>query len=156
MNFPRMLGVVLAGIVLTGAAAAQQKAPADVIKARHEQMKALGADFKTINDALKTDAPAVAAIAAAGKHMAETIKGLNALYPAGTGPDSGVKTRALPEIWLQNAAFKSAADASEAESVKFAVTATVGNVEAIKTGFKALTDSCVACHNKFRAPEEKK
>ncbi len=156
MNFLRVLGVVFASLVVTGAATAQQKAPAEVIKARQEQMKAMGADFKIINDALKTDAPSVAAISAAGKRIAETIKGLNALYPAGTGPDSGVKTRALPEIWTQNAAYKSAADASESETIKFTVTATVGNVDAIKTGFKALTDSCVACHNKFRGPEEKK
>ncbi len=150
------LVIVVSSIVMAGAASAQQKGPAEVIKARQDQMKALGGDFKIINDALKTDSPNISAIGAAAKHIAETIKGLNALYPAGTGPDAGLKTRAMPEIWLQNAAFKTAGEASEAEAVKFAVTAAVGNVETVKTGFKALTDSCVACHTKFRAPEEKK
>lgn len=156
MSFLRILGVAFAGIVLTGAAAAQQKGPAEIVKARQEQMKALGADFRIISDALKTNAPDAAAISAAGKRIADAIKDVNAQYPAGTGADSGVKTRALPDIWLQNAAFKGAGDASVAESVKFAQTAAGGNVEAVKAGFKALTDSCVACHNKFRAPEEKK
>jgi cytochrome c556 len=146
---------ICAGLV-TQAMAAAPATPADVIKVRQEQMKALGADFKIINDSLKTDAPDKAAIAGAGKRIAEQIKGMAALYPAGSGPESGVKTRALPEIWAQAAAFKNAADATIAESAKFALVADAGNLDAVKTGVKALTDSCVGCHMKFRGPEEKK
>lgn len=148
----------LAGILTlsAGLGVAFAAAPAEVIKARQDQMKALGAEFRVINEALKNSAPDAAAIAVAGKKIAEQIKGTAAFYPAGSGPESGVKTRALAEIWAQPDVYRKAADASVAEAGRFEKTAAGGDLAAIRSGFKALTDSCVSCHDKFRGPEEKK
>lgn len=156
MTLRSVMGVALVGVVLTSAVVAQQKSPEDIIKGRQEQMKALGADFRIINEALKADAPDLAAISAAGKRIADAIKDVNTRYPAGTGPESGIKTRAKAEIWLENAAYRKAGEVSVAESAKFSATAAAGNVEAVRAGFKALTGTCVACHDKYRGPEEKK
>lgn len=143
------------GVALAGAASAQQPSAADVIKSRQDQMKALGADFRIVSDALKADSPDTAAIAAASQRIADVIKGTNAYYPPGTGPESGLKTRAMAEVWSQNADFNRAGDFSIAEAARFRQAAGSGDATTIRAGFKALTDSCVACHAKFRAEERK-
>lgn len=133
---------------------AQQKAPADIIKARQDLMKALGADFKIINDQLKTESPDKAAISTAIKRIADNSKGVADRFPAGTGKEAGVKTRALPEIWTQMADFKTAADALATASAKFVPVAAGGDIEAIKGEAKALGGACGGCHRKFRVPDE--
>jgi len=152
-----VLGVfgLLLGVALAGPASAQKPATADIIKSRQDQMKALGADFRIISDALKADSPDTAAIAAASQRIADVIKGTNAYYPPGTGPESGLKTRAMAEVWSQNADFNRAGDFSIAEAARFRQTAGSGDIMTVRAGFKALTDSCVACHVKFRAEEKK-
>ena len=151
------LGVVglFLGVALAGAAAAQQPKAADVIKSRQDQMKALGADFRIISDALKADSPDRTAIAAASQRIADVIKGTNAYYPPGTGPESGLKIRAMAEVWSQSAEFNRAGEFSIAEAAKFLQTAGNGDIMTVRAGFKSLTDSCVACHVKFRAEEKK-
>lgn len=152
------LAVLFGGLILSGSLAgptsAQQQDVADVIKARQDQMKALGAEFRIINEALKSATPDRAAIAAAGERMAETIKNTNALYPPGTGPESGLATRALAVVWSQHLDFNRSGDSSIAEAAKFRQTAVDGDLDQVKVGFKALTDTCIACHTKFRAEEK--
>lgn len=157
MRFMRAAGALFIAAALSGAAGiamAQQKGPTDVIKARQEVMKGLGADFKIVNDQLKTAAPDKAAIAAAVKKIADSGKDVGMRFPAGTGTEAGIKTRAKPEIWSQGADFKAAADAFVTVSAKFSQVAAAGDIEAIKGEAKLMGDACGGCHKKFRAPEE--
>lgn len=155
MGFKDFCGALLVAGALAGAAPAQAQSAGDAIKARQDQMKAMGGDFRIINEALKTPAPDAAAIAAAGARIDAAIKNTNDLYPAGSGPESGLKTRAMAEVWSQNAEFRRLGEASIAEAATFSRTAAGGDIAAVRAGFKALTDSCVACHAKFRAEEKK-
>jgi cytochrome c556 len=155
MRFATIFSAIFVIGALAGRVLAQENELAEIIKSRQDQMKALGADFAIINSALKADAPDAAIIAEASKRIAEVIKDTKALYPVGTGPASGLKTRAKAEIWSQNGEFNRADDESIAEAQRFLQTAAAGDVNAVKAGFKALTDSCVACHVKFRAEEKK-
>ena len=155
MRFSKTLGYMLAGAVLVGGAGvavAAQKAPADIINNRQELMKGFGADLKSISDQLKTDAPDKAAIAKAFKHVAGGSKNVAKLFPAGTGPDSGVKTAAKPEIWTTPADFKSAAANFVTVSTKSAKAAAKADVEGLKAEAKALGEACGGCHKPFRVP----
>lgn len=158
MYIVRTAGVLLAGVLLYagGGAALAQKSPADTIKARQEAMKSMGGNLKTINDQLKGATPDVAAIKTAVANISASGKDVASLFPAGTGPEAGVKTRAKPEIWSQAADFKAAADNFNAGNAKFSQVVAGGNVDAIKADVKAFSDGCGGCHMKFRAPEEKK
>ena len=157
MRFVKTLSVLFIGAGLIGTAgiaAAQQKGPADVIKARQEVMKGLGAAFKIVNDQLKTEAPDKAAIAEAVKKIADASKDVGTRFPAGTGTEAGVKTRAKAEILSQGADFKASADTFVAVSAKYLQVVSAGNMDAIKGEAKSMGDACGGCHKKFRAPEE--
>ena len=157
MRFVQAAGVLLIGAVISGAmgsAMAQQKSPTDVIKARQELMKGFGADFKIINDQLKTDAPDKAAISAAIKRIADNGKDVGSRFPAGTGAEAGIKTRAKPEIWAQAADFKTASDTLASASAKYLQVVSTGNMDSIKAEAKSLGDACGGCHKKYRVPEE--
>ncbi|MHB1204092.1 MAG: c-type cytochrome [Rhodospirillaceae bacterium] len=154
MRFMHKAGVLLAVAVLAGSAGMAMAQQADIIKARQEKMKAIGADFKTINDSLKTDAPDAKAIGAAAKGIADKGKDVGMWFPKGTGEEAGVKTRAKADIWAKPAEFKAAADKFVMVSAAFAKTAAAGDMAAIKAGAKELGEGCGGCHMPFRAPAE--
>lgn len=147
------VGVLLAASA--DMALAQQK-PADAIKARQEAMKALGGDSKIINNALKTDAPDKAAVADAFHRIADKGKHVEMLFPKGSGPESGMKTRAKAEIWSDAAGFKTAADTFIAVTADLAKVSASSSVDDLKAAQKKMNDACGGCHKPFRAPEEKK
>lgn len=154
MRFMHKAAVLLVGVALVSGATVAIAQQADIIKARQEKMKGIGAEFKIINDTLKTDAPDVKAIGAAAKKIADSGKDVGMWFPKGTGEEAGVKTRAKADIWAKPADFKAAADKFVAASGKFATVAAAGNLDAIKAGAKELGESCGGCHMPFRAPAE--
>ena len=69
----------------------------------------------------------------------------------GAGTDKGAPTKALPEIWTEQAKFKEHSDKLQAESVKLAAAAKTGNLDNLKTAFGAAAGTCKACHDNYRA-----
>src|ERR1700761_6965264 len=71
------------------------------IKTRQEFYKEMGKAFKGLTDDLKGGSPSPEEL----KKYAAVIDGkagkIPALFPAGTGSDSGMKTGAKPEIWAK-------------------------------------------------------
>ena len=84
---------------------------------------------------------------------AEAIYGvsrdLDALFPAGSGPDK-VKTDAKPAVWQQLPEFKHDAEQLERESAKLAELAKKGDAKAFDEQFKVVGETCNDCHNSFR------
>lgn len=120
------------------------------IEARQDGYKAIGRNFKTINDQLKTSAPDLTEIQAAAAAMVEASAGMADWYPAGTGPESGVKTEALAVIWEEPEDF--ALKVSEYDTALGALqTATAsGDFDAITAAARATGSTCGACHDKYR------
>jgi cytochrome c556 len=65
------------------------------------------------------------------------------------GSDKG-DTRALPEIWSEAADFKAGSDKFQAEVAKLSAAAKTGNLDAVKTAFGAVGQTCKACHDNYR------
>lgn len=60
-------------------------------------------------------------------------------WPGRPKTDKGAPTKALPEIWTEQAKFKEHSEKLEAETVKLAAAAKTGNLDNLKTAFmKAL------------------
>ncbi len=119
---------------------------------RQEAMKAVGGGIKVLVGMAKGE---IDFDAAKVKKAALTIKAnLNAsktMFPDGTGPDSGKKTRAMDEIWLDTEGFQSA--------LKTAISAADGMAGVTKKAdlmpaLGKLGGSCKSCHEKFRAPKK--
>lgn len=120
------------------------------IEARQDGYKAIGRNFKAINDQLKTDAPDLEAIQAAAAAMVEASEGMGDWYPAGTGPESGVKTEALAVIWEEPADFAAKISDYEAALAGLSAATTNGDFAAIAAAAQATGPTCGACHDKFR------
>jgi cytochrome c556 len=121
--------------------------------ARHESFEEMGAAAKAIGDQLGAAKPDLAAI----RKAADTINGMapkiETWFPAGSGPEDGIKTDSLQTVWTKPAEFKQAADRFVAESAKFHALAQGTDIAAIGAGMKALGGSCKNCHDGFRERE---
>ncbi|MGZ6253742.1 MAG: c-type cytochrome [Candidatus Binataceae bacterium] len=131
-------------------------APTDAIKARGEVMKGFGDNMKIIGDGLKSDKPDAAAIANAFHAIAAKANMVGGMFPKGSGPESGMKTRAKAEIWTMPDDFKAAVDGFVSASAQVAKVSATSSIDDLKAAQKTLGGGCGGCHMKFRAPEEKK
>jgi cytochrome c556 len=158
------LALVAAVITASGVTFAQGQSPAssqgqatsaaEVVKARQKGLKALGAAFKTIRDELKGDSPDAAKIREASGDITQAAGAIDKWFPAGTGPDSGVKTDAKPEVWTDSAGFATAREAFVREANKWAQLGNSTDASAWKEGAASLGESCKGCHEKYRVKKE--
>jgi cytochrome c556 len=128
----------------------QSASAAEVVKARQQGLKTLGAAFKTIRDELRGDSPDAAKIRSAAADITHAASAIGKWFPAGTGPDSGVKTDAKPEVWTDAAGFAAAQDTFVREANKWAQLGNSTDASAWKEGAASLGQSCKACHDKYR------
>jgi cytochrome c556 len=132
----------------------QAASAAEVVKARQKGLKALGAAFKTIRDELKGESPDAAKIREASADITQAAGVIDKWFPAGTGPDSGVKTDAKPEVWTDSAGFATAREAFVREANKWAQLGNSIDASAWKEGAASLGQSCKGCHDKYRVKKE--
>ena len=89
---------------------------------------------------------------------ARTIKNdsvaMRGWFPAGSGPQPGLKTAAKPEIWTKPVEFRAAQDQLARAADGFQAAAAGGNVDAIRAAASALGGSCKNCHDQFRVPDQ--
>lgn len=145
---------LIAAAALTLAASPLFAAPADDARVRIAGFRELGASFKTVNDALHYPEPQTMLIQIAARQIVNSSKALPSWFPAGSGLDSGAKTRAKPEIWKQPAKFKAAQDALAVQALLFQKAAQSGMVPAIQAQARKLGMACKSCHDSFRQPGE--
>ena len=140
--------LVLATAVLSTPAMAQFQKPEDAIKYRKAAFTVTAAHFSRIGAMANGRVPFDAKVAAENAALVETMSKLP--WDAfGPGTDKG-DTRALPAIWTEQAQFKAGADKFQAEAAKLNAAAKTGNLDAIKTAFGAVGQTCKACHDSYR------
>jgi len=131
---------------LTGAAA---------LKDRQTHMKALGAAAKTFGEQMHAAAPDKAVIKLQADRIEAAAVDLPKWFPAGSGPEAGVKTRALPLIWTHPDDFAAVNRRLADAAGKLEAAATAGDMAAVGSAGGAVGAACKACHDKFRGPEKK-
>jgi cytochrome c556 len=145
---------ILASLALAGIAAPLLAAPADQVRTRVEGLRELGAAFKAVNDGLRGPAPQTIMIQMSARQIANAARAQYNWFPAGSGPQPGVKTAAKPEIWTQAARFRQLQDGFATQVASFQRAAMSGNADAMRTGARSLGGSCKACHDEFRVPKD--
>jgi len=142
-------------LVLVGAAAtllplvahAQFARPTDAIKYRQSAFSVMGTHFGRLGAMANGKMPFDAKVAAENAALVATLAKLPAAgFAAGT--DTGLNTRAKPEIWKDTAKFAAANDRMVAEVGK--LPAAAGDLASLKTAFDAALQTCKACHDDFR------
>ncbi|MDE2595352.1 MAG: cytochrome c [Sphingomonadales bacterium] len=147
----RPLALVLGGAAML-ASAPLLASGADAVRSRIAAYRELGASFKTVNDGLRGPEPQAMLIQIAARQIVNASRAQYGLFPAGSGAESGARTRAKPEVWAQAARFKAAQDAFSVEALAFQRAAMANNVPAIRTEARKLGATCKGCHDTFRVP----
>ena len=78
--------------------------------------------------------------------------------PSSPGPGSvrartsspSTPTKALPEIWTEQAKFKEHADKLQADTQKLAAAAKTNSVDNLKAAFGPVAQTCKACHDAYQ------
>jgi len=140
-------GALFASIATTGLA----QSAADAVAARQAAMKAIGKSNAVIANAMKADTPDFAAASEAAKTISNAFTAFPGHFGPGTGPDSGVTTKAKAEIWTDMDAFRAANDRAIAASAALVIAAGGTDVAAINSAQTALRGTCGGCHSAFRS-----
>ena len=141
--------VTAAAAVLSAPASAQFAKAEDAIKYRQSAFFVMGQHFGRIGAMANGKAPFDAK---AAQESADIVAVMSKLpwEAFGPGTDKGAPTKALPEVWTEQAKFKDHADKLQAETVKLAAATKTGSLDNLKTAFGATASSCKACHDNFR------
>lgn len=150
----KMMSAVLAAGLVLGAAGASYAAldAAAVIKARQDGMKSQGGALKGLGQGLGSGASA-ADLKQFSAKLVDTSAQLPGWFPKGSGPESGVKTKAKAEIWSDAAGFKAAADNLKTQAGKLDTAVAGGDTDAIKAQFGAVRAACKSCHEKYEVQD---
>jgi cytochrome c556 len=146
------LAVVAAGVLgATGIALAQSGNAAELVKARQQAFKRLGAALKLIHSEVREASPDVAKIGSAATEVKSAASHLAEWFPPGTGPQAGLKTHAKAEIWTDERGFA----AARAEFIRQVDKSTrqltdPGERGSWKDAAAALGQTCRDCHDSYR------
>ncbi len=143
---------VLAAIL--GGLAAEAADMATAIKDRQAHFKEIGKATKAMVDQVKSPTPTLAVIQASAKTIDSLAPQLPSWFPAGSGPEAGVKTGAKAEIWTKADEFKKDAAAFASEAHKFDMVAAGGDIGAIRMQAQAMGQTCKTCHQAFRQKDD--
>lgn len=148
-SFGRFVVVALATLA-TGAAIAQDARVAQQIKYRQAAYRVLGAQFGVMGSMASGKAPYdAAAFKVAAERAAFMATVVPDVFPAGS--DAG-NTEAKPEIWKNQPEFqKLLGDLRDKTAALAVATKTATSLDALKPAFGAASQTCKACHDKYKA-----
>lgn len=146
----RIIELALCAVLFAGAATAGLAQGPDSVAKRVAAMKAMGGTAGAVKAAAGTGDFATAS--AKAKELAGIVHSLPGMFPAGSGPADGVKTRAKPEVWSDAAGFKKAADKAAADADAIVTAADSKNADAVNAALTTFQGNCGACHTAFRGP----
>lgn len=125
-----------------------------IYKVRHDEYHKLGDAFKVIRDQVRASSPDSAAIKEAARVVSDASVNQFKWFPAGSGPQAGVKTRAKAEIWSKPQDFEAAQKLFAEEAKKLNAAAGSGDAAQVRSQFGEVGKACKNCHDTFRTPED--
>jgi len=155
MNKSAILAIAIAATTaLTGVGYAIAQSPAASIEQRQAAMKMNGASMKTLVPMARGEAPwNQAAAVQALENLHRVGQQTVAMFPRGSGAESGTKTAALAAIWDKAPEFTAAAKAQSDAAEALLRAARANDEAAFKAGFAAMGRTCAGCHEGFRAKQ---
>lgn len=137
---------------LGGAAGAQapQASAADVIKGRQGAMMLSGVAMASIKGSIDAGQP-LASQRFATRSLSRWAHAVPGMFPAGSGPEAGVRTNARAEIWTDRAGFEARAADYAAAADRLAELAAGEDAAAFGAQWTAVRATCQACHDSYKA-----
>lgn len=148
-----LLGLATVGLVGVAVAQSPARTPAQLIQNRQAGYKQIGAAFRGLFEQSRATQPDLAAVRQHSATIARLAPNVGGWFPAGTGPEAGVRTRAKADIWAAPQEFRTLSVNLVVAARRMEQAAAGGDREAIGAAFANLRGTCAACHDRFRAPE---
>ena len=145
-----VIATVLGLLCVGGAANAQGEGPDGVIKGRQAGMMLSGVAMGAIKAAIDAGQPP-ASQRFNSRALARWAHAVPGMFPAGSGPDSGVETHAKAEVWSDRAGFESKAADYAAAADRLAELAAGEDAAAFSAQWTVVRSSCQACHDVYKA-----
>lgn len=151
LRLSAIAAVALTAASITSWALAQDAA--SVESARKDHFHQIGSSFKAVMDETHAGTPNWETIRSNSKTLEQLFAQLPSWFPAGSGPDSGVKTRAKAEVWTKASDFQEDARLAHAAAQDLVKAAAGNDVSVVAASAKAMGQRCAACHTEFREKE---
>ena len=133
--------------------AAASPAITGAINARKTNYKEIGGAFKAVRDEIGSGSPDFRAIRPMTRDIVARSASQLRLFPRGSGPESGLRTRAKPAIWANLPAFARAQNEMVAAARALDAAAQAGNAAQLQAAHTALGRTCRTCHDQYREEE---
>jgi cytochrome c556 len=134
---------------LAAPASAQFAKAEDAVKYRQSALSVMGTHFGRLGAMVNGRVPFDARVAAENSALVAAMAKLP--WPAfGPGTEKEGSSKAMSEVWTEQAKFKEHSDKMVAETTQLAAAGKTGNLASLKTAFAATADTCKACHDAFR------
>lgn len=127
---------------------------AKAIKERQSNFKKMGAAFKSIDDQFKSSEPDLEVIRTSVQTTYDLAQKLPDWFEPGTGPDSGFKTDAKPEIWAEPDKFDLVYNNFMGDVENLLAASTEGNLSQIQAQYFTVGVACSNCHKPFRVDKD--
>jgi cytochrome c556 len=150
------LGVILAGfaaVIIAGSAMAHEG-----VKARQNLMLSIVSNVKAIGAVVKgQSAESMAGVARRAGEIKADADGMGGVFGDQIHVENanGVRTTAAPSIWKNWSEFVKLGQDMEAAATTLQITAAGGDMDAVKSAFRAMTKTCGACHKPYRIKKKK-
>ena len=141
---------VLGLLCVGGAANAEGEGTAGIIKGRQAAMMLSGVVMGSIKAAIDAGQPP-ASQRFNSRALARWAHAVPGMFPAGSGPDSGLETHARAEVWSDRAGFEARAADYAAAADRLAELAAGEDAAAFAAQWTAVRQSCQACHDAYKA-----
>lgn len=148
-----LLGVAATGLVGVALAQTPARTPAQLVQNRQAGYKQIGAAFRGIQEQVRASEPYLPTLRQHTAALARLAPQVSGWFPAGTGPEAGVRTRALPAIWTNGQDFRTASVNLVVAARQLDAAAQGTDLAAIRAAAQALGRTCGGCHDQFRGPE---
>lgn len=152
-----MKRILIAGALslacVAGAAGAQQEpspSAAEIVAARQASFALSTAALGTIKTVLDSGRP-IDGLAFTAGGLNRWATALPAMFPAGTGPDAILSTKAKPEVWSDRAGFEAKAADYQAATARLRDAITAGDSAAANEAWAATRATCGSCHDAYRS-----
>ena len=143
------LAILALACVIASPAHAQFRKPEDAVKYRQSVMYVMGTSFYArIGAMVNGRVPFDAKVA---QEHADVVVAMSKLpWPTFTPDTNGIgRTDAKPAIWNEMPKFKDYSEKMQAEVLKLQAASRTGDLDALRTAYRATGATCKNCHDAF-------
>ena len=120
-----------------------------VVLKRMGMMSDVAREMKSLARLTKDREASLSDIAAAARRIGALAEDLSAMFSVGS--DKGSRTEARPAIWENWSEFEAMTKSVAGHAAEMANAADAQDRPTVQSAFEALTGTCSACHERFRA-----